>query len=117
MWWSQVASFPGEARFLALDAATGLTATGDPERPVLITPDPPLAADQPMVLFEGSGQRPSTTITEADDRGAEATSSNPPARPSGGDDANRGLVVIGLGALAAMGLIAATTLARRRGRR
>ena len=110
-----VGSFPGEARLLALDAATGLTAAGDPERPVLITPDPPLATDQPMVRFEGSDQRPSTTIPEIDDRDAEATSNTPPPQPSAGDDSDGGLVVFGLGALAAMGLLAAMTLARRRG--
>jgi LPXTG-motif cell wall-anchored protein len=108
------ASVPGEARLLALDLATGLTAPGDPGRPMVITPDLPLAADQPTALFEGSDQHPSTTTTEADDRGAEATSTSPPRRPSAGDDSNGDLVVIGLAVLAAIGLVATTVRARRR---
>ena len=109
------ASVPGEARLLALDLATGLSAPGDPGRPMVVTPELPLAADQPAAVFEGSDQHPSsTTTTEIDDREAEATTPPPPRRPSRGDDSNGDLVVIGLAVLAAIGLVAAAVLARRR---
>jgi hypothetical protein len=94
---------PEEARVLALDARTGLTASGGPDRPLVVSPGLPLAGDQSTALFEGSDQRPATEARDEPERLGAAR--QPPRRDLDGDDTggpSSARTVVVVGAVAAL---------------